>query len=70
MEIKKLNFEKKKIEIKETYIDEAGKTRERIKKVMLPTGNVVANDHSSLPGADCRAKRTSVPYSADSLRHN
>lgn len=50
MEIKKLNFEKKKIEIKETYIDEAGKTRERIKKVMLPTGNVVANDHSSLPG--------------------
>ena len=22
------------------------------------------------PDADCRAKRTSVPYSADSLRHN
>jgi len=23
-----------------------------------------------LGAADCRAKRTSVPYSADSLRHN
>lgn len=23
-----------------------------------------------LSAADCRAKRTSVPYSADSLRHN
>lgn len=46
MEIKKLNFEKKEVQFKETYIDETGKTRERIKKVMLPTGNVVLNDDS------------------------
>lgn len=44
MEIKKLNFEKKEVQIKEIYIDEIGKTRERFKKVMLPTGNVVPND--------------------------
>ncbi len=49
MEIKKLNFEKKEVQIKETYIDETGKTRERIKKVMMPTGNVVPNDESSAP---------------------
>lgn len=41
MEIKKLNFEKKEVQIKETYVDETGKTRERIKKVMMPTGNIV-----------------------------
>ena len=46
MEIKKLDFEKKEIQIKETFIDETGKTRERIKKVMMPTGNVVPNDGS------------------------
>lgn len=46
MEIKKLNFEKKEVQIKETYIDESGKTRERIKKVMLPTGNVIPSDDS------------------------
>lgn len=46
MEIKKLNFEKKEVQIKETYIDETGKTRERIKKVMMPTGNIVPNDDS------------------------
>lgn len=44
MEIKKLNFEKKEVQIKETYIDEAGITRERIKKVLLPTGNIASND--------------------------
>jgi hypothetical protein len=38
VEIKKLNFEKKEVQIKETYIDETGKTRERIKTVMMPTG--------------------------------
>lgn len=38
MEIKKLVFEKKEIEVKETYIDEEGKTRERVKKVLIPTG--------------------------------
>lgn len=49
MEIKKLNFEKKEVQIKETYVDETGKTRERIKKVMMPTGNVVSNDESYAP---------------------
>lgn len=44
MEIKKLNFEKKEIQIKETYIDEAGRTRERIKKVLIPTGNIIPDD--------------------------
>lgn len=48
MEIKKLDFEKLEVQIKETYLDETGKTRERIKKVMMPTGNVVSNDDSCL----------------------
>lgn len=39
MKIKKLLFEKKAIEVKETYVDENGKTCERIKKVLIPTGN-------------------------------
>lgn len=34
-------FEKKEIEIRETYIDEQGRTQERIKKVMVPTGKVL-----------------------------
>ena len=38
MKIKKLIFEKKEIEVKETYVDENGKIRERIKKVLIPTG--------------------------------
>lgn len=46
MEIKKLNFEKKEVQIKETYIDETGKTRERIKTVMMPTGNIISDDNS------------------------
>lgn len=46
MEIKKLNFEKKEVQIKETYIDETGKTRERVKTVMMPTGNII-NDRKS-----------------------
>lgn len=50
MEIKKLNFEKKEVQIKETYIDETGKTRERIKTVMMPTGNIISDDNS-LPAA-------------------
>ena len=41
MEIKKLCFEEKEAVIKETYVDESGKIRERMKKVMLPTGNIV-----------------------------
>ena len=50
MEIKKLNFEKKEVQIKETYIDETGKIRERIKTVMMPTGNIISDDNS-LPAA-------------------
>ena len=46
MEIKKLNFEKKEVQIKETYIDETGKTLERIKTVMMPTGNIIPADTS------------------------
>ena len=30
----------------------------------------VARENYNQPLADCRAKRTPVPYSADSLRHN
>ena len=44
MEIKKLNFEKKEVQIKETYVDETGKTRERIRKIMMPTGNIIPNE--------------------------
>ena len=47
MEIKKLNFEKKEVQIKETYIDETGKTMERIKTVLIPTGNVISDENSS-----------------------
>lgn len=46
MEIKKLNFEKKEVQIRETYIDETGRTRERIKTIMMPTGNIVPNNDS------------------------
>lgn len=46
MEIKKLNFEKKEIQIKETYIDETGKIRERMKTVMMPTGNIIPESNS------------------------
>lgn len=44
MIIKKLNFEKKEIQIKETYIDKTGKTRERVKTVMMPTGNIISDN--------------------------
>ena len=37
MEIKRLEFQKQEIEIKETYIDTDGKTKERVKKVMVPS---------------------------------
>ena len=46
MEIKKLTFEKKEVQIKETYIDKTGKTQERIKTVMVSTGNVMPDDFS------------------------
>ena len=38
MEIKPLTFKKQIIEIKETYIDADGKTKERIRSVEVPTG--------------------------------
>lgn len=38
MEIKRLNFEKQEIEIKETYLDVDGSIKERIVKVNVPTG--------------------------------
>lgn len=38
MNIEKLEFEKKEIEIKEIYVDSDGKTKERTKIVMAPTG--------------------------------
>ena len=40
MKIQKINFEKKEIEISETFIDSDGRTKERIRKVLAPTGRV------------------------------
>jgi hypothetical protein len=34
------------------------------------TATLLKNESLDEFSADCRAKRTSVPYSADSLRHN
>lgn len=47
MEIKKLSFEKKEVQIREIYIDESGKTAERIKTVLLPTGKVLDDEEGS-----------------------
>ena len=33
-------FEKKTVEINETYIDKDGRTKERIKTTQLPTGRI------------------------------
>lgn len=44
MKIEKLNFEKKEIEIKETYVDTDGKVKERVRKVNAPTGRCL-NDN-------------------------
>lgn len=44
MKIEKLKFEKKEIEIKETYIDTDGKVKERVRKVNAPTGRCL-NDN-------------------------
>lgn len=41
MEIKRLEFQKEEIEIRETYLDSDGVTRERTRKVMVPTGEPV-----------------------------
>ena len=41
MEIVPLKFEKKEIEINETYIDEDGKIKERKRKILVPTGKCI-----------------------------
>ena len=57
MEIKKLCFEKKEIQIKEYYVDEDGKTRERMKTVMLPTGNILGADEEPVKAPDADASK-------------
>ena len=42
----------------------------RIDDKMLNTSVFLTFVNQVWSGADCRAKRTPVPYSADSLRHN
>lgn len=44
MKIEKLRFEKKEIEINETYVDLDGKIKERTKRVMAPTGKCLNGD--------------------------
>lgn len=44
MKIEKLQFEKKEIEIKETYVDTDGKVKERVRKVFAPTGKCLNDD--------------------------
>ena len=57
MDIKKLNFERKEIQIRETYIDEKGRTRERIRSVGVPTGNIIRNN--SCEDSECEEKKNS-----------
>ena len=57
MEIKKLCFEKKEIQFKEYYVDEDGKTRERMKTVMLPTGNILREDEEPAKTPDADASK-------------
>lgn len=44
MKIEKLNFEKREIEIKETYVDTDGKVKERVRKVNAPTGRCLDDE--------------------------
>lgn len=46
MEIKIPKFERKEIEIKETYVDSDGHLKERIKKVSFPTGNCLNDEEN------------------------
>ncbi len=46
MEIKRLEFEKKELEIRETYIDSDGCEKERIKKILVPTGKVKETENT------------------------
>ena len=44
MKIEKLQFEKKEVEIKETYVDTDGKIKERTRKISVPTGRCLNDD--------------------------
>ena len=44
MKIEKLQFEKIEIEINETYVDTDGKVKERVRKVLAPTGRCLNDD--------------------------
>lgn len=37
MEIKKLDFKKREIEVNETYVDSDGRTKERKRKILIST---------------------------------
>ena len=47
MKIEKLTFEKKEIQIKETYVDADGKVKERVRKVNAPTGRCLNDEPGS-----------------------
>lgn len=47
MEIRVPKFERKEVEIRETYVDEDGKIKERIRKISVPTGRVINEDNNS-----------------------
>lgn len=47
MEIRVPKFEKKEVEIRETYVDEDGRIQERIRKISVPTGRVINEDNDS-----------------------
>ena len=47
MKIEKLQFEKKEIEIKDTFVDTDGKVKERIRKVPAPTGRCLNDNPNS-----------------------
>ena len=46
MEIRIPTFEKKEVDIRESYVDENGHHQERIKKVLVPTGKLLDADNS------------------------
>lgn len=43
MKIEKIEFEKREVEINETYVDIDGKTKDRKKKIFIPTGMPINN---------------------------
>ena len=52
MKIERLSFEKKEIEVRETYIGEDGLERVRIKKVLAPTGKCLNEQNSQAKEKD------------------